>query len=458
MTTRFRSIFWFWCSLGCLLVIMTARFGILHRRSSAAQATPTAAAEVVPLQKDSVSVEPPPEAIPRFEFVGPLLEREPPHRLIADSLRHGDSIYLSLKRHRIAELQIAQLNRALEKIFDSRSQSRPGDSYCLTVDTSGVVHHFEYVPVGEPERPVVVERRDGEFVGQRLDLPLTTRLNIVEVRIEDNLSNAMSAIGEEDAITGLLADDIFGSVVDFTRDPRRGDRIGLVFEKLYQDDRFVRYGRILLARYQGQIVDQLGVYFEDQEGHRGYYDDQGKSLERMFLLYAVSQVRVTSRFNRKRFHPVLKKTIPHLGTDYGAPVGTPVHATARGRVVHAGWKGALGKAVIIEHANGYVTRYGHLSRVLTKKGRRVQQKDLIGKVGATGRVTGPHLHYEIIKNGRHLNPETINRGTRGEPLKKKYLTAFGARRDSLLVILESGLVSGRMAAVPAPATAAGASE
>ena len=411
---------------------MVARFGILQQRPSVGQ-----------------QVEDPPEVAssagtgaassPDAAFVGPLRSREPVHRVVADTLDRDDSIYLSLKRHRVSERQIVQLDQALQKVFASRSESRPGDRYTLLLDTHSVVRRFEYVPRLAPERPILVELRDGQLVGQRLELPLTVRTAAVEVRIDDNLANAISAAGEGDALTDMLADDIFGAVVDFRRDPRRGDRIGLVFEKLYKDDRFVRYGRILLARYTGQEVSQLGVFFSGSADRRGYYDAGGKSLQRMFLLYALPYRRITSGFNPKRFHPVLKRTVPHLGTDYGAPVGTAVHATARGRVTHAGWKGSLGKAVIIQHPNGYVTRYGHLSRVLVKKGQYVQQKDRIGKVGSTGRVTGPHLHYEVIKDGWHLDPEKINKGTRGNPLQNRYLAAFQTRRDSLLSFLERNL-------------------
>jgi murein DD-endopeptidase MepM/ murein hydrolase activator NlpD len=374
----------------------------------------------------------------RFLFVGPRPENELV-RTVTDTLRRNDTIVLSLRRQGVAEVQVAQLVRVFGQVHNCRTGLQPGDSYTLTLDHLGQVRHFQYLPWREPERPVVVELVNGRLIGRCLTLPLTTRTEVVELRLEDNLYNAIRAAGEGDELTDLLADDVLGSVVDFQHDPRAGDRIGLVFEKLYRDDRFIRYGRVLLARYQGQVVSQLAVFHEGPAGIRGYYDGEGKSLERTFLLYALPYRGITSRFSHQRFHPVLKRTVPHLGTDYAAGVGTQVWATSRGRVVHAGWKGALGKAVFIEHASGYVTRYGHLSRVLVQKGQYVQQKALIGLVGATGRTTGPHLHYEVIRDGRHLNPENVNKGARGRPLEAQQFAAFEARRDSLLTTLADGL-------------------
>jgi murein DD-endopeptidase MepM/ murein hydrolase activator NlpD len=192
-------------------------------------------------------------------------------------------------------------------------------------------------------------------------------------------------------------------------------------------------------------VSKVGIRYPDAEGREDYYDSQGKSLGRMFMLKPLSINRITSRFNRKRFHPILKKRVPHLGTDYGAPTGTRVWTTARGRVTYAGRKGGYGNLVEITHANGYRTRYAHLSKILVRNGQRVQQKDTIGKVGATGRATGPHLHYEIIKDGRHINPQSVNKGSTGQPLPKALLPAFSAKRDELLQRLQQNRSQRRLA-------------
>ena len=344
-------------------------------------------------------------------FVGPQIPPPPDEstRTIAAALRRGDSIGRSLKPHRLPSDQLELLYQALYEILNP-AQVKPGDYYEVAIDSSDVIRRFRYTPHRTPDRPIEVELRDGEFVARQLQLPLERQVERLEVHIENNLSNAISEAGEGNALSDVIADDIFGAVIDFQRDPRRGDRLGVVFEKLYLDGRFVRYGHVLLARYEGERVTELGVRYAPAEGEDAYYNASGQSLGRMFVLKPLGVNRITSRFNHRRFHPIHKKQRPHLGTDYGAPTGTLVWTTARGEVAYAGRKGGYGKLVEIVHPNGYRTRYAHLSKILVRKGELVQQKEIIGKVGATGLATGPHLHYEIIKNGHHINPEHINTG------------------------------------------------
>ena len=380
-----------------------------------------------------------PAAVGEPPFVGPQIPPLPedPTRTIADVLSYGDSIDRSLKHRRVPSRQLERLYQALYAVFDP-AQVKPGDSYEVVIDTSDAIRRFRYTPHRTPDRPIEVALRDGQLVGRQLQLPLERRRERLEVRIENNLSNAIRTAGEGGTLSDAIADDIFGAVIDFQRDPRRGDRLGIVFEKLYLDERFVRYGHVLLARYKGERVTKLAVRYAPTEGEDAYYDASGRSLGRMFVLKPLRASRITSRFNRQRFHPVLKEQRPHLGTDYGAPTGTLVWTTARGQVAYAGRKGGYGKLVEIVHPNGYRTRYAHLSKILVRKGQLVEQKDIIGKVGATGLATGPHLHYEIIKDGRHINPERINTGSDVPTLADGLLPDFIQKRDALLHVLDLG--------------------
>lgn len=389
-------------------------------QTSTLSLTDTAPAE----QREWIVVGPP--------LPAPVMAPTPDHYVIMDTLRRSDSIYLSLKRNDLSEREISLLNLALGKVFNANSKSQPNDYYQLVVDTSGVVRKFVYTPYREPEHPVVIEQIDGKLVGKREKQALETRQFIAEVYIDDNLTNAIRDAGEDDVLTDQLTEDIFGSVIDFRTHPRKGDRIRVLFEKKYLEGRFIRYGDVLVADYAGQIVQQTAFHYTPTGSKGGYYDGEGKSLARMFLLYPLPFRGINSHFNLRRFHPVLKRQVPHRGTDYAASKGTPVHAAAIGTVTHAGRKGSYGLLVEIEHPKGYRTRYAHLSKILVKKGQRVAQKQGIGRVGATGRVTGPHLHYEIIKSGRHINPTSVNRGERGKSLDKKHLAHFAAHRDALL--------------------------
>ncbi|HIG18704.1 MAG TPA: M23 family metallopeptidase, partial [Candidatus Handelsmanbacteria bacterium] len=241
---------------------------------------------------------------------------------------------------------------------------------------------------------------------------------------------------EGGALTDFVVDYVFGSVIDFHRDARRGDRLGLVFTRRYLGSRFIRYGPVLLARYEGQVTSQLGIQYKDPIGIAEYYDANGTSLERLFLLKPMQFRRISSKFNRKRFHPILKRNMPHLGTDYAAAPGTDVWATARGLVTVAGRNGGYGKMVEIEHPNGYRTRYAHLSRILVRKGQRIRKRDLVGQVGSTGRATGPHLHYELIHNGSQIDPRSVNRGDEPRRLSSSYREAFEQRKRYLASLLD----------------------
>ena len=371
-------------------------------------------------------------------FVGsPIPPPDDPTRTITAELRPGDSLDRSLKQYRVPSSQLERLYEALDTVFELR-QVKPGDYYEIAIDTSDAIRRFCYTPHRTPDRPIEVKLHDGQFVARQLQLPLERRVERLEVRIENNLSNAISAAGEGNALSDVLADDVFGAVIDFQRDPRRGDRLGVVFEKLYIDEHFVRYGDVLLAHYEGERVTELAVRYAPAEGEDAYYNASGRSLGRMFVLKPLGVNRITSHFNRQRFHPVLKKQRPHLGTDYGAPTGTLVWTTARGEVAYAGWKGGYGKLVEIVHPNGYRTRYAHLSKISVRKGQLVRQKEIIGKVGATGLATGPHLHYEIIKKGHHINPEHINTGSVIPTLADDLLPDFVRKRDALLHALSLG--------------------
>ena len=436
---RFGFAIRFWGILLSIFALMALRLGMSSQHSAA---TAAYLGEVAFAPAASAAVSPP-------LFVGPPIPPPPeaPTRTIAAALSRGDSIDRLLKQHGFPSRQLKRLYEALYAVFDP-AQVKPGDYYEAAIDTSGAIRRFRYTPHRTPDRPIEVELRDGQFVARQLQLPLEHRVERLEVRIEDNLSNAISEAGEGNALSDVLVDDVFGAVIDFQRDPRRGDRLGVVFEKLYMDGHFVRYGPVLLARYEGERVTELGVRYAPAEGQDAYYNASGQSLGRMFLLKPLGVNRITSHFNRQRFHPIHKEQRPHLGTDYGAPTGTLVWTTARGEVAYAGWKNGYGKLVEIVHPNGYRTRYAHLSKILVRKGQLVQQKEIIGKVGTTGLATGPHLHYEIIKDGHHINPEHINTGRVVPSLAEDLWPDFVKKRDALLHVLALGPRTRHLASVP----------
>jgi murein DD-endopeptidase MepM/ murein hydrolase activator NlpD len=198
---------------------------------------------------------------------------------------------------------------------------------------------------------------------------------------------------------------IFESEFDFTADTQPGDRFRVLVEARYADGVLVEYGRIVAAQYVSDARTLTGVAFEDK-GRFKYFDPEGRSLRKMFLRSPLEFTRISSGFTYRRPHPVLGGVRPHLAIDYAAPTGTPVWAVADGHVVFAGRKGGNGIQVLLRHRGGYETYYNHLSRVApgVRAGVRVDQKQVIGRVGSTGLSTGPHLDYRVSHNGTFVNP------------------------------------------------------
>jgi murein DD-endopeptidase MepM/ murein hydrolase activator NlpD len=243
--------------------------------------------------------------------------------------------------------------------------------------------------------------------------------------------------GERQALAWAIA-DVYDWEVDFTRDVRAGDRFEVLFDRLASPEGERRLGRVLAARVELAGTPSYAFYFEGERdgGGGAYYDDRGRSLKRAFLRAPLQFRRISSRFGGRR-HPILHTYRRHQGVDYAADHGTPVRATADGVVSRAGREGGYGNMVELRHVNGLRTRYGHLSGFARglHVGQRVRQGETVGYVGSSGLSTGPHLHYELIVNGRQTNPQRSSAGS-GAPVPRSRQAAFEAVRQRLALELE----------------------
>lgn len=233
---------------------------------------------------------------------------------------------------------------------------------------------------------------------------------------------------------------IYGWEVDFTHDMQPGDVFRVVYEREARPDGTSRAARVLVAEVvnRGRVLP--AIFFDPRGDGGDYFNDEGKSLRLAFRRYPVDFPRVTSNFAWQRYHPILKKNRPHLGTDFGTGRGAPVLSTADGVVSLAAWDGGYGNLVKINHGNGYETRYAHLSRFAPgiRKGVRVKQGQRIGYSGDTGLATAPHLHYEMRHNGRPADPRTV-RLPAAPPVPSEHMAAFravSAQRVALLPVAE----------------------
>jgi murein DD-endopeptidase MepM/ murein hydrolase activator NlpD len=311
---------------------------------------------------------------------------------------------------------------------------RPRDLISLRTQ-NGNIDFIEVRREYATEAPDVwrADRSAEGFEVRQVAFAVDHKLARVSGTIKATLYDTMIGLGEFPVLINHYA-DLFAWQVDFYRETQVGDRFTVLVEKLYLEGVFVGYGRIFSGIYDSKVHGEL-VAFRRPHPKGGYavYDRKGRSMERAFLRTPLEVSRITSSYGM-RFHPVLGRRKRHNGVDYGASTGTKTWAVARGRVKYAAWAGASGKLVIISHINGYETIYAHLSRILVRKGQRVAQRQVIGRVGTTGRSTGPHLHFGMKKNGRYVDP-LRQKFAKGAPLSKRKLPAFLKRVKAELPIL-----------------------
>ncbi len=357
--------------------------------------------------------------------------------VVAGEIRKGESLYLALVREGIPKDKIILLEKALKPVFDVR-KSQIGDRYELERDLEGHFKNFKYYTTISPiDFYLVEEDEHGKLVAKKERLPVEKKIARVEGKIETSLYEAMIAIGQKPSLTMDFA-DIFDWEIDFLTEPRPGDRFRLVWEEYWQDEKKLADGRIFAAQYINRHKTHTAIYFEDPEGHRGYFTEEGKSLRKQFLRSPLSYRRISSYFSYRRFHPILKVYRPHPGIDYAAPIGTPVRSIGDGRVVYKGRKGGFGRFVKIKHKRGYYTTYGHLRRYARgiRVGARVYQGQVIGYVGSSGLSTGPHLDFRIIKDGRYINFLRLKLPP-VKSVKKEHLEEFNRIKEARLTQLES---------------------
>ena len=327
---------------------------------------------------------------------------------------------------------ISLLHRILALNGDTKglTRIRPGDEFDFKTTDAGELTEMRYAL--DEARYLVVRHLDGELSAEVLHREIAAELAETEGIIDSSLFVAGKKAGLSDAMVMKLA-NIFGWDIDFVLDIREGDRFMLVYEKLYREGEFLRDGEILAATFINQGDRFQAVRFDDGD-KAGYFAPDGRNMRKAFLRAPLNFSYISSSFNPRRMHPVLKRLRPHNGIDYYAPRGTPVYAAGDGTVIRSDYSAANGHHVFIKHAGSIETKYLHFTKRLVKKGQKVRQGQTIGTVGSTGLATGPHLHYEFVVNGVHRNPRTVPL-PKVEPLKGDSLAAFQARAAPLLTQL-----------------------
>lgn len=309
-----------------------------------------------------------------------------------------------LQRHQVSYEQVDKLAKASKDIFDVR-KIRPGKKYMVLASEKGKA--ADYL-IYEPSvfRYVIYDLK-GETAAKIVERPIETKVKENSGVINSSLWNAIVDNGMSFDVAARM-ESAFAWHVDFHH-IAKGDRFKLIFEEQYIDGERVGVGQIQAAYFQNNGKEYYAYHYED-ENYTGFFDSEGHPMKKAFLKSPVQYARISSAYNLRRYHPVLKRVKAHLGTDYAAPHGTPIHAVAAGTIVKASRTRGNGNFIKIKHDNTYQTQYLHMSRFAKgmHAGAKVNQGDVIGYVGSTGLATGPHVCFRFWKNGRQVDHRKEN--------------------------------------------------
>lgn len=286
-------------------------------------------------------------------------------------------------------------------------------------------------------------RDTGGWSSSTVQTPIVVDTLFIAGTIDYTLSDAVTELEE---LTGLpfgdrvdivdQLDKVFQWQVDFSRQTREGDTYRFALEREVRPDGSMRSSHLLAAEFVNQGMPYRAIWFDPNgDGSGTFYDEDGKSVRRAFLMKPIPLSRISSVYSTSRLHPIHNIRRPHRGVDFAAPSGTPIQATSDGVVIYSDWKGELGNLIEIRAPNGWVSRYGHLSGFAVRVGNRVKQGQTIGYVGMTGGATGPHVHYELRRNGQALDPLSIKLPA-GDPVPTSSWGRWALESEERLILLE----------------------
>ncbi|MDB4875918.1 MAG: Peptidase [Gemmatimonadetes bacterium] len=364
----------------------------------------------------------------------------PTWKLRFDTLGRGESLGSLLRRGGLTDVAAT---RALQAAT-SLDQRRIPAGMPVTIKSEAADSTPSEVTLQLAIDRLLHLRRSGDtWQGTEERLPWTTDTIVVGGTIASNLYDAMNTSAKEDLPTGARQQlawslaDVYEYRVDMSRDLQAGDEFKVVAERSVAPTGAVRIGKVIAATFKlsGSFIDAVRFASESVSGQ--YFDQNGKSMRAAFLRAPLEFRRISSVFGARE-HPILGGWRQHKGTDYAASTGTPVRAIGDGVVVRAGWGNGYGNLLEIRHRNGFVTRYGHLSRYASgiRVGTHVGIGQTVAFVGSTGLATGPHLHFEVIVNGQQRDPRVALKQTGGDPVPDSERAAFQQLRDRLLASIE----------------------
>ena len=407
---------------------------ILHTQAPAEDTRPHQRA-AISNSTDAVDSRPQADVAADITPTEPTPEPQRPPKSIAVTVKKGDTLDGIFRKAALSYsdlLKVMALNHAQQHL----QRIHPGDELTFTLTPSETTLDRLSYPI-DRFQTLVITRQGGAFASAIQSAQKEIRTATAQSTITSSLYHAAKNVGLSEKVVADLA-KIFGWDIDFALDVRSGDTFSVVYEAIYRNGEHIADGKVLAAEFVNRGQVSRAIHFEDRQADvAGYFDPNGRPMRKAFLRAPVQFSHISSRFQLKRWHPVLKTWRAHRGVDYAARKGTPIHATGDGKVSKAGWMRGYGNVVMIEHGMTYLTVYAHLSGFAKgiKTGAKVKQGRTIGYVGATGYATGPHLHYEFRVNGRHTNPLTVKLPG-AKPLSKALRATFQQHTKTHLAKLD----------------------
>lgn len=359
-------------------------------------------------------------------------------KVIKDTIKKGESFGIILDRHHVYYPKINAIAKKIKDTFDVR-RIRAGIPYMILASKDSLEKAKVFIYKNSKANATIVDFKDSTIVAFTYRKPIKIIEKEVSGKIYSTLSEAMDSLHLNPNLTYDVA-DIYAWTLDFLK-LQRGDRFKLIYEEKFIDDSvFVGYGKVKAALFDHNNKDYYAFRFVPDSIKKipEYYDHKGNILRSQFLRSPIKfQYRVSSRYNLRRKIAYYGRVKAHKGTDFAAKVGTPIMATANGKVTESRRKGGNGNYVKIRHNNTYSTQYLHMSRRKVKRGQYVKQGDVIGWVGMTGNTSGPHVCYRFWKNGRQVDPFKQKLPS-AKPLKKnlkpiylKFIDPFKTKLDNI---------------------------
>ncbi|MBP6760113.1 MAG: peptidoglycan DD-metalloendopeptidase family protein [Flavobacterium sp.] len=357
------------------------------------------------------------------------------YNVIHDTIKKGDTFGSIIENQNLGDKQVYDIIQKVKDSFDVRTV-RIGKAYTF-LRSKDRYKKLQYA-IYQPDRAsyYVIDFRDSVSVS-KVTRPIRIKKRTIAGELNGSFSEELHRQKVDPALANKLI-KVYAWSIDFFK-LKKGDQFGVIFTERYIDDTIYDGVDSLSAaffEYKGKMIYAFPFAQNESSGKIDYYDENGKALKNFFLKSPLKYANITSRFSRSRFHPVQMIWKAHKGTDYAAPTGTPIMTTASGIVEQTGYTAGNGNFVKVKHDRTYSTQYLHMSRILVRRGQRVTQGSVIGKVGSTGLATGPHVCYRFWKNGVQVDALRLKLPN-SQPMEKKNLPRFRQQIEPLKWELDS---------------------